>query len=192
MEQWLLLLVQIVWYEYGQVELVPSKMMFWLLALCRRLSIHWTLVVTCLLGICLWVCRVLYSSMPSTCLGALTSRQWLLLLIVFLSWDPCQGWKNILNNLRLILQLYVYYCLLFPWLFLYDIPGFRAGFLQLIGIMNSLHAALPFRQKRDDITLLQAMSSGSSLFSNCNVDAMYEVLVKTKSIGLDSIRGQKR
>lgn len=58
-------------------------------------------------------------------------------------WDLGQGWKNILNNLRLILQPYVYYCLPLPWLLLFDIPGDRAGFLQLIGIMNSLHAALP-------------------------------------------------
>jgi SRSO17 transposase len=58
-------------------------------------------------------------------------------------WDFGQGWKNILNNLRLILQPYVFYCLLLPWLLLFDIPGFRAGFSQLIGIMNSLHAALP-------------------------------------------------
>jgi hypothetical protein len=53
-------------------------------------------------------------------------------------WDSGQGWKNILNNLRLILQPYVFHCLL-----LFDIPGLRAGFFQLIGIMNSLHAALP-------------------------------------------------
>jgi hypothetical protein len=37
----------------------------------------------------------------------------------------------------------VFYCLLLPWLLLFDIPGLREGFPQLIGIMNSLHAALP-------------------------------------------------
>jgi hypothetical protein len=58
-------------------------------------------------------------------------------------WDSGQGWKNILNNLRLILQPYVFHCLLLPWLLLFDIPGLREGFLQLIGSMNSLHAALP-------------------------------------------------
>jgi hypothetical protein len=58
-------------------------------------------------------------------------------------WDFGQGWKHILNNLRLMLQPYVFYCLLLPWLLLFDIPGFRSGFSQLIGIMNSLHAALP-------------------------------------------------
>ena len=58
-------------------------------------------------------------------------------------WDSGQGWKNILNNLRLILQPYVYYCLLLPWLLLFDIPGLRTGFLELIGIMNLFHASLP-------------------------------------------------
>ena len=58
-------------------------------------------------------------------------------------WDNGQGWKNILNNLRPILQPYVFHCLLLPWLLLFDLPGLRAGFFQLIGIMNSLHAALP-------------------------------------------------
>ena len=58
-------------------------------------------------------------------------------------WDSGQGWKNILNNLRLILQPYVFHCLLLPWLLLFDIPSLRAGFFQIMGIMNSLHAALP-------------------------------------------------
>jgi SRSO17 transposase len=58
-------------------------------------------------------------------------------------WDEGQGWKHILNNLRLVLQPDVFHCLLLPWLLLFDIPGLRAGFLQLMGIMNSLHAALP-------------------------------------------------
>lgn len=58
-------------------------------------------------------------------------------------WDSGQGWKNILNNLRLMLQPYIFSCLLVPWLLLFDIPGLRAGFPQLIGIMNSLHASLP-------------------------------------------------
>lgn len=58
-------------------------------------------------------------------------------------WGPGQGWKNTLNNLRLILKPYVFHCLLLPWFLLFDIPGLRAGFRQLIGIMNSFHAVLP-------------------------------------------------
>jgi len=58
-------------------------------------------------------------------------------------WDGGQGWKNALNNLRLILQPYVFHCLLLPWLLIFDIPGLRTGFKELIGIMNLFHAALP-------------------------------------------------
>jgi hypothetical protein len=35
-------------------------------------------------------------------------------------WDHGKGWKNILNNLRLIIQPYVYYCLLSGWLELFN------------------------------------------------------------------------
>lgn len=58
-------------------------------------------------------------------------------------WDGGQGWKNILNNLRLILQPYVSSWLLLPWVLIFDISGLRAGFLQLIAIMNLFHATLP-------------------------------------------------
>jgi SRSO17 transposase len=58
-------------------------------------------------------------------------------------WDSGQGWKNTLNNLRLILQPYVYFCLLLPWMLLFDIPGLRTGFAELTGIMNLFHASLP-------------------------------------------------
>jgi SRSO17 transposase len=58
-------------------------------------------------------------------------------------WDSGLGWKNILNNLRLVLQPYVFHCLLLPWLLLFDIPGFREGFFQLMGFMNTLHASIP-------------------------------------------------
>jgi SRSO17 transposase len=58
-------------------------------------------------------------------------------------WDSGHGWKNVLNNLRLVLQPYVYFCLLLPWLLVFDIPCLRAGFAELTGIMNLFHASLP-------------------------------------------------
>jgi hypothetical protein len=58
-------------------------------------------------------------------------------------WDPGHGWKNTLNNLRLILQPYVYFCLLLPWLLVFDIPCLRAGFAELTAIMNLFHASFP-------------------------------------------------
>ena len=58
-------------------------------------------------------------------------------------WDTGQGWKNVLNNLRLILQPFVFGCLLWPWMLLFDLPCLRTGFVQLTGIMNLFHARLP-------------------------------------------------
>jgi hypothetical protein len=58
-------------------------------------------------------------------------------------WDTGHGWKNALNNLRLMLQPYVCACLLFSWLLVFDIPCLRAGFAEIIGIMNLFHASLP-------------------------------------------------
>ena len=58
-------------------------------------------------------------------------------------WDGGQGWKNILNNLRLILQPYVLFCLLSPWLLVFDIPCLRTGFVELTHMMNFFHASLP-------------------------------------------------
>ena len=58
-------------------------------------------------------------------------------------WDTGHGWKNTLNNLRLILQPYVCSCLILPWLLVFDIPQLRIGFAEITGIMNMFHAALP-------------------------------------------------
>jgi SRSO17 transposase len=59
-------------------------------------------------------------------------------------WDQGQGWKHELNNLRLILQPFILHCLILPWLLVFDIPPLRRGFQQLITVMNSFHAHLPF------------------------------------------------
>ncbi len=58
-------------------------------------------------------------------------------------WDKGTGWKNLLNNLRLMLQPFVMSCLLFPWSLVFDIPALRAGFKQLIACMNRFPASLP-------------------------------------------------
>lgn len=57
-------------------------------------------------------------------------------------WDTGQGWKNTLNNLRLILQPHVFYCLLLSWLLVFDLPCLRTGFLELTALTNFFHAAL--------------------------------------------------
>lgn len=51
-------------------------------------------------------------------------------------WNFSGGWKSTLNNLRLIIQPYVFYNFLKPWLLIFDIPCLKAGFIELLNIMN--------------------------------------------------------
>lgn len=59
-------------------------------------------------------------------------------------WDGGQGWKSLLNNLRLILQPSAFYSLLLPWLVVFDIPDLHSGFATLLSFMDGFHARLPF------------------------------------------------
>lgn len=52
-------------------------------------------------------------------------------------WSKKLTWKNALNNLRLIIQPYIFYCLIRPWLQVFKIPGMKRCFLKLIEIMNN-------------------------------------------------------
>jgi SRSO17 transposase len=51
-------------------------------------------------------------------------------------WDNKNGWKNLLNNLRLIMQPFIYFNLIKPWLKIFPIPQLEHGFSQLISLMN--------------------------------------------------------
>ncbi|MBD0345400.1 MAG: IS701 family transposase [Coleofasciculus sp. Co-bin14] len=58
-------------------------------------------------------------------------------------WDEGQGWKNILNNLRLIIQPVIFFHLITPWLKVFQIPMLKQGFFHLINIMNKFNAYVP-------------------------------------------------
>ena len=58
-------------------------------------------------------------------------------------WDHGKGWKNILNNLRLMIQPYVYYCLLWGWLEVFNLPFLKGGFTHLIARMNGFTGFVP-------------------------------------------------
>jgi len=45
-------------------------------------------------------------------------------------------WKHRLNNLQLIIQPYIYFCLIKPWLKVFEIPQLKTGFSRMIAIMN--------------------------------------------------------
>lgn len=51
-------------------------------------------------------------------------------------WNHISGWNHRLNNLRLLLQPYIYYCLLKPWIELFNNRYLQLGFQWLIQIMN--------------------------------------------------------
>ncbi|VXD23564.1 hypothetical protein PL9631_740036 [Planktothrix paucivesiculata PCC 9631] len=51
-------------------------------------------------------------------------------------WNQKSGWKNALNNLRLIVQPLLLLGLIYPWLDIFPNSDLLLGFNQLIGIMN--------------------------------------------------------
>jgi hypothetical protein len=62
------------------------------------------------------------------------------------AWDPGNGWKHQLNNLRLLLQPFVCSCLLLPWLHLVPLPHVHAvqtGFAALGSLVDTFRLALP-------------------------------------------------
>ena len=53
------------------------------------------------------------------------------------NWDLSKGWKNFLNNRRLIIsQPFIYFNLLQAWLNIFPIPQLSLGFPRLISLMN--------------------------------------------------------
>ena len=51
-------------------------------------------------------------------------------------WENTRSWKSTLNNLRLIIQPYIFSGLITPWLEVFKIPGLRRGLCRLIYYMN--------------------------------------------------------
>jgi len=56
-------------------------------------------------------------------------------------WETGITWKSSLNNLRLIIQPYIFYHVLRPWLDVFKIPGMKRCFLKLIDLMNDFRAS---------------------------------------------------
>jgi hypothetical protein len=64
-------------------------------------------------------------------------------------WDFGQGWKNLLNNLRLVMQPYQFFNLLKPWLRVFPITHLSVGFLTLISLMNRMRGVIPDTTESD-------------------------------------------
>lgn len=57
-------------------------------------------------------------------------------------WNHESGWKNILNNLRLIIQPLFLFWLIFPWLDVFPNANLLLGFNHLIRTMNQFKPVL--------------------------------------------------
>jgi hypothetical protein len=58
-------------------------------------------------------------------------------------WNAGKGWKHALNNLRLIIQPFVTYYLLSPWLEILPLPSLKRGLGQLLTCIQSVHNQAP-------------------------------------------------
>lgn len=56
-------------------------------------------------------------------------------------WSACTTRKSALNNLRLLIQPFIFWCLLEPWLHVFPIPGLKRGFFKLMAYMNNFRAS---------------------------------------------------
>lgn len=56
-------------------------------------------------------------------------------------WETGTTWKSALNNLRLLIQPFIFWCLLQPWLHVFPIPGLKRGFFKLMAYMNDFYAS---------------------------------------------------
>lgn len=58
-------------------------------------------------------------------------------------WNEPHGWKRRLNNVQLLIQPFVYFCSIKPWLLVFDIPDLQRGFMRLIDHINQFSGWVP-------------------------------------------------
>lgn len=71
-------------------------------------------------------------------------------------WDSGQGWKNILNNLRIVIQPWVFFNLIKPWLKVFPISHLSLGFSRLIALMNRFRGTVPITGADEDFQFSSA------------------------------------
>lgn len=59
------------------------------------------------------------------------------------SWSQPKGWKRRLNNVQLLIEPFIFFGLLKPWLRLFEIPALQRGFAKLLNIINQFPGWLP-------------------------------------------------
>lgn len=85
-----------------------------------------------------------------------SSQQMRKRLVQHSQWDLGLGWKNFLNNLRLISLPFLCFNLMLPWLKVFPIPQLSWGFSRLIALMNLFPSAVPQPTKEGDFQFSSA------------------------------------
>lgn len=89
----------------------------------------WEIICSAYLMVSLHSEQMGLSPPPSKSKSKFASHPW---------WDDGLGWKNILNNLRLIIQPFTLFNLIYPWLTVFPIPQLSRGFSKLQSIIYNL------------------------------------------------------
>jgi SRSO17 transposase len=63
-------------------------------------------------------------------------------------WRESQGWKRQLNNIQLLIQPFIFFWSIKPWLRVFEIPGLQHGFVRLIEQINQFSGWLPHTPQR--------------------------------------------
>ena len=91
----------------------------------------WEIICSAYLMVSLHSQQILAATSQSKLKSNLASHTW---------WDDGKGWKNILNNLRLIIQAFTLFNLIYPWLTVFPISQLAVGFSQLQSIIAILYS----------------------------------------------------
>lgn len=59
------------------------------------------------------------------------------------NWNEPQGWKRRINNLQLLIQPFICFCSIKPWLKVFEIPALQCGFIILIEHVNQFPEWFP-------------------------------------------------
>jgi SRSO17 transposase len=73
-------------------------------------------------------------------------------------WDHHQGWKDLLNNLRLIIQPFICFNLIKAWLKVFPVPHLAQALSRLVALMNRFANGMPTAPKQ---TVFQFSAAGS-------------------------------
>ena len=100
----------------------------------------WEIVCSAYLLVSLHAQALLTLNQP---LASISSTGLGLLLSEHDQWNDKAGWKNLLNNLRLVIQPFVVFNLMKSWLNIFPLPQLHAGLNRLIAFMNRFPGAIP-------------------------------------------------